>query len=119
MATLQGVAEEKNSTLTTTIQLELFGSLTVIVFWDDPRPDFLPKEAHLIFSTDKDPKGRFQIAFVYSPERYLHCLEEGLTEDQATAESRRVVDSLEETLNYLVGRSYKWLAPKQIRQEIK
>ena len=119
MDTLQGVANETRSVFTSSLQLELFSGATLIVFWDAPSDsDQMPKEAHLLFSVDKDPKGRFQIGFVYDPARYLWAIGEGLSEEEATSESRRVVERMEDVVGYLTGHQYTWIKPKNAKQII-
>ena len=95
-------------------QTEFWGC-TLIVHWDNVLGtgkgsiQDMPREAHIFFSTDKTPVGVFQWAYIYDPARYLNALEEGLTDKQAEEESRRMVQSIDQVINYLLAREYKFV----------
>ncbi len=111
---LAALAADVGADIVIQCQLE-FQGLTLIVHWDrkdiGPSSD-LPREAHLFFSYGPDGKSDFKWAFVFDPARYLWALDEGLTEEQATEESRRMVESVREIHNYLLAKEYRFVKRK-------
>lgn len=71
--------------------------------------DFGPACATLFFTKD----GRFGEAAVFEPGRCRHCLDEGLTMDQALDESMRYVDAIEDVCNFLQRKPYQWDGKKE------
>lgn len=116
---LTSVAIDTGADFKSMTQLQLFGGMTLIVHWSPSGGDHytsLPREAHLVFSTDTDPKGRFQIGFCYDPVRWLHCQEEGLPDNVCDKESQRIVENMEAVVNYLTGRPYIYLKKGEKRR---
>jgi hypothetical protein len=115
---LATLAREVGADLVHVTQLELWGA-TVEVHWDNAlgtglgAVQDLPREAHLFFSTEGDVAGRFQWAFVYCPMRYIHCLDEGLTDQQAEDESRRLIEDMDSVVDYLLARPYRFVKRKE------
>ncbi len=106
---LEGVAREAHAEITTLIQLELGGGATLYVHWED---DTIPREAHLLFGERDGAQDTYLWSWVLCPHRYLAALDEGLSEEIASSECRRMVESLTDTALYLRGEPYEWVRPK-------
>ena len=118
---LTTLARDHGASITHTIQLE-FGGAGLLLFWDSTdsptsSPHDLPRQALLRFVIEDDGGDSFTSAFVYSGRSYIWALDQGLTDQQARQESKRLVGSLREVEAYLLGQPYKviprdwWQAP--------
>lgn len=108
---LTTLARDHSATITTSLQLE-FRGVQLAVFWEGAD---IPREATLYFghglAWDDDNPGPidwFQWACVLDPSRAMAALEEGLTDEQVEDEARRLVWSVGELTNYLLGRPYEY-----------
>ncbi len=111
---LETVARDEDAQLTTLIQLELNGGSQLTVFWQGPNDEDLPREAYLYHGEQGKEKDTFLWAWVMCPHRFLAATDEGLTDEEASHECRRFVESLSETVNYLTNKPYAYVTPKQV-----
>lgn len=85
-----------------TIALIEAGGAILTVHYTGSNDSDVPRESHLFFSDT----GLLSFALVYCPTSYLRAIDEGLTYEQAEVQSRRMVGSLEDVLEYFCGRAY-------------
>ena len=118
IATLTSLSADTGAELVYSIDVQSFMTC-VVVFWDNPMgfgrgpEQDLPRELHLFFEIQDDPKGRFSFGCAYIPERYIWALDEGLDDTQAAEESRRWIDSIDEAKNYLMARPFQYIKKRQ------
>ena len=110
---LNDLAIECEADMVTNVMLQPEGGAVVTLYWD---MDDYPLEAHLLFGIGKVKEGaardELQGAFVFDPERFIWSLEEGLSDEQATDYSRRLVEDMDNLVAYLTGDDYIYLQAK-------
>lgn len=95
---LNTLASEHGAQLVTRCDLQENGGCQVTVHYEDE----MPLEAHVSFGADNG----FILALVYDPTSYMNGVEEGLDDEQATAQARRLVMEWSDLEAYLLGQPY-------------
>ena len=110
---LKELAAEHGADLVTQTQLE-FDGCCLVIYWDHVVGTGkgaiadMPKECHVYLSTD-GPAGVFRFAFAFDPERYIWSIGEGLTDERAIEESRRMLEDWSEVERYLLALDYNYV----------
>lgn len=112
---ITSLARDRGASITHTVQLLLCGGCAVTLFWDateseTSRADDLPRQCVLRFGATGD----LLDGFVYNGHRYIVCLDEGLSHEQAHAECRDYVTSIDAVEAYLSNLPYRRLSRMEL-----
>lgn len=108
---LTTLARESGANMSTNLQLEQEGA-TLSVHWEGCEEHAVPRELNLYFgeSSEGDPD-TFLWAFVIDPRAYMYAVDEGFNEEAATNHATRLVETITEVINYLIGVKYQYYQP--------
>lgn len=97
--------------MSTNLQLEQEGA-TLSIHWEGCEEHAVPRELNLYFgeSAEGDPD-TFLWAFVVDPRAYMYAVDEGFNEEAATNHATRLVETITEVINYLIGVKYQYYQP--------
>lgn len=103
--TLSGLAQTEHAEqYSSSIKLIEEGGAIVTVHYTGSNPGDIPREAHLFFGGGE--KGLLW-AFVFDPGSFFNAIEEGLEMDKAEVQARRIVERVDDVVEYLCGRAYR------------
>ncbi len=107
---LTALARDHGADLLTTISLAHSGAM-LTVHWTQEETT---KECTLLFGATGEEPDTFLFGFVVAAELWLHLIEEGVTSPEADDAARRMVESYEAVVSYLVGLPYEWIKTKEM-----
>lgn len=105
------LARDRGAQLTTLVELEFAGA-RLTIHWLGSEEEALPREAYLYCGAKGEHPDTFLWASVLDPARFLCALDEGLSDEAAGCEARRLVEDLTNVEAYLTGRPYQWVRPR-------
>ncbi len=114
---LTTLARETGAEFQGTIQLEESGA-TLVIHWCGIGEDILPREANLYFGTDIQANPDvFLFGFIIDPLLYCWAVDEGVDELGCTNHATRMIEEIDEVVNYLQGHPYAFYRPKEKKNQ--